>query len=152
MQMHKNDKKCVQPHLMGWMRLVFLAEVIHSWNDTRQCGAKSIFNSFQRGSVFDLMFVGVENAASHKYVVQKGKSLPRASWVGYSFLVLIQKSHKVCFENRSSKPLSLDKSANSSWAFNDRCVTSDNCLTNGSRIQLSFPESMSVGNYFRKRV
>ena len=104
--------------------------------------------------VFDLMVVSFENAASHKYVVQKGKSLSRASSarVGCSFLVLIQKSHKVCFENRSSKPLSLDKSANSSWAFNDRCVTSDNWLTNGSRIQLSFPESMSVGKYFRKCV
>ena len=100
------------------------------------------------------MVVSIENAASHKYVVQKGKSLSRASSerVGYSLLVLIQKSHKVCFENRSSKPLSLDKSANSSWAFNDMCVTSDNCLTNGSRIQLSFPESMSVGKYFRKCV
>ena len=103
---------------------------------------------------FDLMVVNVENAASHKYVVQKVKSFSRASSerVGYSFLVLIQKSHKACFENRSSKPLSLDKSANSSWAFNDRCVTSENCLTNGSRIQLSLPESMSVGKYFRKFV
>ena len=45
--------------------------------------------------VFDLMVVSFENAASHKYVVQKGKSLSRASSarVGYSFLVLIQKSH-----------------------------------------------------------
>ena len=61
---------------------------------------------------FDLMAVSFENAASHKYVVQKGKSLSRASSerVGYSFPVLIQKSHKVCFENRSSKLLSLDKS------------------------------------------
>jgi len=103
---------------------------------------------------FDLLVVIFENAALHKYVVQKGKSLSRASSerVGYSFLVLIQKSHKVCFENRSSKLLSLDKSANSSWAFNDRYVTSDNCLTNGSRIQLSFPGSMSVGKYFRKCV
>ena len=134
MQMRKNDKKCVQPHLMGWMRLVFLAQVIHSWNSTRQCGAKSIFNSFQRGSVFDLMVVSFENAALHKYVVQKGKSLSRASSerVAYSLLVLIQKSHKVCFENRSSKTFSLDKSANSSWAFYDRCVTSDICLVNGS--------------------
>ena len=100
---------------------------------------------------FDLMVVSFENAALHKYVVQKGKSLSRArsERVGYSFLVLIQKSHKVCFESRSSKPLSLDKSANSSWSFNDRFETSDNCLTNGSRIQLSFPESMSVGNYCR---
>ena len=84
---------------------------------------------------FDLMVVSFKNAASHKYVVQKGKSLSR---VGYSFLVLIQKSHKVCFENRSSKPLSLDKSANSPWPFNDRFVISDNCLTNRSRIQLLF--------------
>ena len=47
---------------------------------------------------FDLMVVSFENAASHKYVVQKGKSLSKArsERVGYSFLVLIQKSDKVC--------------------------------------------------------
>ena len=41
---------------------------------------------------FDLMVVSFEIATSHKYVVQKGKSLSRASSerVGYSFLVLIQ--------------------------------------------------------------
>ena len=95
MQMQKNDKKCVQPHLMGWVLLVFLVQAIRSWNDTRQCGAKSIFNSFQEDRFFDLMVVSFENAASHKDVVQKGKSLSRASSerVGYSFLVLIQKSH-----------------------------------------------------------
>ena len=66
---------------------------------------------------FDLMVVSFENAALHKYVVQKRKNLSRArsERVGYSFLVLIQKSHKVCVENRNSKLLSLDKSANSSW-------------------------------------
>ena len=85
--------------------------------------------------VFDLMVVSFENAASHKYVVQKGKSLSRASSAS-SFLVLIQKSHKVCFENRSSKPLSLDKSANSSWAFNDRCVTKAYKWSH----ELSFPD------------
>ena len=99
---------------------------------------------------FLTMVVSFENASSHKYVVKKGKSLFRASSerVGYSFLVLIQKLHNVCFENKSSKPLLLVKSANSSWAFNDRCVTSDNWLTNGSQIQLSFPKSMSVGKNF----
>jgi len=95
--MHKNDKKCVQLHLMGWMRMVLLAQVIHSCNDTRQCGVKSIFNSLQRG-FFDLMVVSFEDATSHKYVVQKGKSLSRSrsERLGYSFLVLIQMSHKVC--------------------------------------------------------
>ena len=105
---------------------------------------------FKEDRFFDLVVVSFENASSHKYVEQKGKSLSRASSerVGYLFLILIQKSHKVCFENRSSKPLLLDKSASSSWAFNDKCVTSDNWLTNGSRIPLSFPESMSIGKYF----
>ena len=76
---------------------------------------------------FDLMVVSFENATSHKYVVQKGMSLSRArsERVGYSFLVLIQKSRKSCVENRTSKLLSPDtgKSANSSWAFKDRCVS-----------------------------
>ena len=75
---------------------MFLAQVNHSRNYTRKSKANSIFNNF-RGSIFLIDVVSFENAASRKYVVQKGKSLSRASSerVGYSFLVLIQKSHSL---------------------------------------------------------
>jgi len=36
---------------------------------------------------------------------------------GYSFLVLIKKSHELCFEKSSCKLLSFKNSKNSSWAY-----------------------------------
>ena len=57
---------------------------------------------------------------------------------------------KLCFESRNFKLLSLDKYVNSFWAFDDRCVTSHSLVTNGSPIQLFFPELMSVEKYFQK--
>ena len=62
--------------------------------------------------------INFENAASHKYVVQKGKGLwtTRSEMSGHWFLVLIQKWHKLCFENSGCKLLSFNNSANSSSA------------------------------------
>jgi len=49
------------------------------------------------------MIIHFENTASHKYVVQKAKSLwmAKSEMIGHSFLFLIQKWHKLCFENSS---------------------------------------------------
>ena len=101
-----------------------------------KAGRRSFLTVSKEDRFFDLMVVSFENATSHKCVVQKGKSLSRvrSERVGYSFLVLIQKSHKVCSENKNFKLLSLDKYAIFFWAFNDRCVTSDSLVTNGLRI------------------
>jgi len=47
---------------------------------------------------------------SHKYLVQKSKSLWKAGseMTEHSFLVLIKKWHKLCFENSSCKLLALN--------------------------------------------
>jgi len=50
--------------------------------------------------------------------------MTRSEMTGYSFLVLIQKSHNLCFEKSSCKLLSFNNSANSSWAYNGRCMAS----------------------------
>jgi len=55
-----------------------------------------------------LMIVNFENAASHKYVVQHAKSLwlAKLGRTEHSVLVLIQKWHKLFYENSSCKLLS----------------------------------------------
>jgi len=77
----------------------------------------SIF--FKTNWFLDLMITDFENTASHKHLVQKAKRLWMA-WseiTGHSFFVLIEKWHKLCFENSSSKLLSSNNFANSSWAW-----------------------------------
>jgi len=60
----------------------------------------------------------------------------------YSFLVLIKKSHSLCFENSSCKLLSFNDSENSFWSYNGRCVASwnSNCVWFAGP---TFPESNS---------
>jgi len=62
------------------------------------------------------MIINFENAASHKYFAQNAESLriARSDMTGHSFLVLIQKWHKLCFGNSSCKLLSFNNCSNSS--------------------------------------
>jgi len=57
---------------MGWKHSIY-TQIIHSYIDVRQQKTKNILNIFQEGSVFIFDDFQVENAASHKYVVQKFK-------------------------------------------------------------------------------
>jgi len=43
--------------------------------------------------------------------------MARSEMTGHSFLVLIRKWHKLCFENSSCKLLPFNNCANSSWAW-----------------------------------
>jgi len=70
----KNNSVCgsYQTQLMGWKHSIY-TQIIHSYIDVRQQKTKNILNIFQEGSVFIFDDFQVENAASHKYVVQKFK-------------------------------------------------------------------------------
>jgi len=83
--------------------------------------SQKFFKKFflQNGSVFGLDdIVNFQNTASHKFLVQNSKSLwmSTSELTEHSFLVLIQKWHKLCFENSGCKFLSFYKSTNSSLA------------------------------------
>jgi len=61
---------------MGWMHLIIFTHINNSQIDARQRGTKDVLHIFQKGSVFGLKdFINFENTASHKYLVQKFKSL-----------------------------------------------------------------------------
>jgi len=52
--------------------------------------------------------------------------MTRSEIIGYSFLILIKKSHKLCFEKSTCKLLLFNSSENSSWTYagSGRCVDS----------------------------
>ena len=97
----------------------------------KQPKMKDILSIFQKG-----LFFGLDDYQFWEYrftqiYCKSLKSLwmARSEMSGHSFLVLIQKLHKFCFENSSRKLLSFNNSANSpvgqaryvaSWNFN--CV------------------------------
>jgi len=99
---------------MGWRHLVIFTQIIHSQIDTRQRRTKDILSIFQKGSVFGLDDYQFWDTASHKYLVQKYKSLwmAKSEMTEPSFLVLIQKWRKLWFENSSFKLLSFSNPAN----------------------------------------
>jgi len=68
-------------------------------------GRKTFLKFFKQDCSLDLTIVNFGNITSHKYLVQKSKSSCLAM-TAYSFLVLIQKWHKLYFENSSCKLLS----------------------------------------------
>jgi len=82
-----------------------------------------------------------KRARVYKWVVQKELGRP----IHFFFLCKIH--IKSFFENSNCKLLSLDNSANCSWACNGRCVIPESLIVYDFRIQLSFPESKSVGEY-----
>ena len=82
-------------------------------------GKRTFSTFFKKDRFLVLTIINFEIVASHKYVVQNSKSLwmAKSEKTGHSFLVLIQKWHKLCFENSSCKLLSFNNSTNLSWAW-----------------------------------
>ena len=139
---------------MGWMQSIIFTQVVDlfvDWEiDTRlrrliqdNAGRRTFLTFFKKDRFLDLMVIKFENTASHKYLVQKSKSLwmARSQMNEHSVLVLIQKWHKLnCFENSSCKRLSFNNSANSSRAW-QVCALLKFSIVYGLWIQLFLNQS-----------